>query len=420
MSDSPSTNDAQPSVLVISTDKYPPFRVDVTVLFGKKLSSRGMRVDWIMQSSAACDQDYEVQWGNGTVCVGRTDLGGSLPRRLYKHLLGMKSDWRVTQRAKEHRYDIIEVKDKILAAFPALRAASRSRSAFVYWLSFPNPEASLHLARIGEARYPLLYLIRGWVHFKLLYGYVLKRADHVVVQSEQMKRDLIGYGIPAAKMTAVPMGVDMEVLSAVVPKAATHTSPVVCYLGTLAGERRIDFLVRCFAKVLEKIPDATLLLVGDGDRPGDVEQIRAEAARLGVGQKLTITGFLPQREALELVAAATVCVSPFYPTPILNSTSPTKLVEYMALGRPVVANDHPEQRLVLSQSRAGLCVPYVEDAFADAIVTIIGDPAEAAAMGVRGRAYVREHRDYERIADLVEALYKRIATTARESSMHRS
>ena len=78
----------------------------------------------------------------------------------------------------------------------------------------------------------------------------------------------------------------------------------------------------------------------------------------------------------------------------------------MALGLPVVANDHPEQRLVLEQSRAGECVAYDEQAFADAILRIINDPAAAAAMGARGRAYVEQHRNYGSIAAMVAQKYR--------------
>ncbi|MGH8241819.1 MAG: glycosyltransferase, partial [Steroidobacteraceae bacterium] len=140
--------------------------------------------------------------------------------------------------------------------------------------------------------------------------------------------------------------------------------------------------------------------------------IRSEARKLGVLDRLKITGFLRREEALRLVSDAAVCVSPFYPTPILNSTSPTKLIEYMALGRPVVANDHPEQRLVIEESRAGLCVPYDESAFASAILHLLNHPEEAESMGSRGRGYAETHRDYRRIADAVALEYRRIVRQA--------
>ena len=106
---------------------------------------------------------------------------------------------------------------------------------------------------------------------------------------------------------------------------------------------------------------------------------------------------------------ADVCASPFYPTPVLRSTSPTKLVEYLALGKAVVANDHPEQRRVIEESGAGLCVPYDEERFADAIVTLLEDPDARRSMGERGRRYALERRSYGVIADVVERRMLEIA-----------
>ena len=102
------------------------------------------------------------------------------------------------------------------------------------------------------------------------------------------------------------------------------------------------------------------------------------------------------------VRDANVCVSPIYPSPMFNAASPTKLIEYMAMGKPVVANEHPEQSMVIEQSGAGYCVAWDEDAFAEAIVRLLNAPELATEMGERGRRYVAEHRAYDKLTDLVE------------------
>jgi glycosyltransferase involved in cell wall biosynthesis len=123
---------------------------------------------------------------------------------------------------------------------------------------------------------------------------------------------------------------------------------------------------------------------------------------LGLAASVVFVGQLPQRQALQYVREADVCASPFYPTPVLRSTSPTKLVEYLAMAKAVVANDHPEQKRVIEESQAGYCVPYEEKPFADALVKLLQNPELAREMGERGRRYAIEHRSYEVIADSVE------------------
>jgi glycosyltransferase involved in cell wall biosynthesis len=124
---------------------------------------------------------------------------------------------------------------------------------------------------------------------------------------------------------------------------------------------------------------------------------------LGLLDSVEITGVLPRRVALERIKEADVCISPFRPSPALDVASPTKLVEYMALGLPVVANSHPDQTHVLRQSRSGVCVPWGAGYFARGIHWIARrTDEELERMSYRGRDWVSANRSYTRIADAFE------------------
>jgi glycosyltransferase involved in cell wall biosynthesis len=393
-------------LLVVSSDTYPPTRVDVSVLFGIEMASRGHEIDLILQSEAACPHPYVTRWEGGRAWVGATDLGHSLFSRLRKHAFGIANDLRLFSRLRQTRYDAVEVKDKFLSGVFALIASRLFRARFIYWLSYPFPEHYLLLAKDGTARYPLLYRVRGLAFKWLLYRWLLPAADHVFVQSEQMRQDVAATGIPLNKMTAIPMGISIDMCAPVDSsqdrRVLPRGTPCVLYLGTLNKVRRLDFLIRVFADVKTAMPSALLYIVGQGDDPEDQVFLRNEVARLNLQSSVVFVGQLPQAQALKYVQEADVCTSPFYPTPVLQSTSPTKLVEYMAMGKAVVANDHPEQKRVIDESGAGLCVPYAEQPFAAAIVSLLRNPDTAQLMGQRGRRYVIEHRAYGVIADTVE------------------
>jgi glycosyltransferase involved in cell wall biosynthesis len=297
------------------------------------------------------------------------------------------------------------VKDKFIAAVFAVLAAKLHKRKFVYWISYPYPEASIYDAKIGVARFPALYYIRGHFFDFLLYRIISKGASHIFVQSEQMKKDFMARGVPGEKMTPVPMGFSMRAYQEwqkSSPDKDTYGEVEIAYLGTLVGTRHMDFMVRVLEKVREQIPSARLLFVGDGETEADRKIIENEAERLGLSEAVIITGFMPQIEALRLIQAAKVCVSPFYPTPVLLSTSPTKLIEYMALGKAVVANDHPEQSEVIAASGGGVSVPWDEQAFADAIVGLVNNKTLREEMGQKGLAFVKAHRTYDTIVDPVE------------------
>lgn len=400
-------------LLLVTADTFPATRVDVAHLFGKELVGRGIRVDWIQQSEVACRRAYRIEVDGGVAWVGATDTGTSRRARFVKHLRANLHYARQLLAVRPGSYDVVQAKDLFLGAVMALLTARSRGARFVYWLSYPFPEASLYKARTGFARYPILYRIRGWAQSFLLYRIIMSSAEHVYVQSEQMKRDVIAKGVAAAKLTAVPMGVpdtDLETASSIEPAGVPAGTRAVVYLGTLANSRRIDFVVRAFARVVDRFPAARLYLVGAGGRPEDTEILRCEARRLDIEHALAITGHLPRTEALAYVQAAEVCLSPFYPTPILESTSPTKLVEYMAFRKPVVATEHPEQRLVVAESGAGYCVPFEEEPFANAIIDLLARPEEAAAMGERGFEYVRKHRCYSVIGGQVTKIYDQLTS----------
>jgi glycosyltransferase involved in cell wall biosynthesis len=80
----------------------------------------------------------------------------------------------------------------------------------------------------------------------------------------------------------------------------------------------------------------------------------------------------------------------------------------MAMGKAVVANDHPEQRTVIADSGGGLCVPYNATAFAAGIVELLMNPTRAKSMGLLGRHYVEKHRSYTVLADYVEQHYREL------------
>jgi glycosyltransferase involved in cell wall biosynthesis len=206
------------------------------------------------------------------------------------------------------------------------------------------------------------------------------------------------------------MGVDLaqfELETAPREECSTD-APTIGYLGTLGAERQLVVLIDMLDELRKTFGiHANLLLVGEGNRPADRQILQRRAAELDLTPFVKVTGFLPRERALEELRAATVCISPFYPTPILLSTSPTKLIEYMALAMPVVANDHPEQSLTIEQSGAGFCVPWGASAFAQGVARILQMPEkEREVLGQRGRKWVEKNRTYAKIADDLERQYR--------------
>jgi glycosyltransferase involved in cell wall biosynthesis len=397
-------------MLFFVREAFPTFRSDVEVLFGQELIGRGHRIDLVMQAASEHEVVGPHRWHGRTVWVGATDCGDSAFHRARKQCLSLWHDFRSLRLLNLHAYDAVQIRDKFLIAAVVALTARRRGLKFFYWLSFPEPESQLQRVRDGTARFPLTSLVRGALFKWLLYRVILPRCDHAFVQSVQMRTDVASHGIDPQKLTPVPMGISRSE----VPPARSQTHPngaplTLVYLGTLNAQRRLEVLLEMLALLRHSGHEIRLMLIGGGDDPQDQPRLERRAAELRLSEHVEITGALPREAALLLAQSADIGLSPFFPTSVLRSTSPTKLVEYLALGLTVVANDHPEQRRVLRESDAGVCVPWGARHFARGAAWLASRTAEQRQrMGECGRRWVLAHRTYDHIADDLESEYRRL------------
>ena len=404
-------------LLFLPRESYPTDRVRINVLIGKALLSRGHKIDLVMQAADATVGTGLRPWRGQTIWIGPTDAGGSLLRRLRKHWLSLRHDLQSLRRARPSDYDVVMVSDKFIVAAIALQVARARGLRFVFWLTFPYPELALLGAREGTARYPRLALLQGRFTEWLLYRWILPRSDHVFVQTERMGRGLLTRGIPSRRISPIltGFGIDEIPAHAVKQHYARVAVPVIVYLGTLSADRHLEVLIDMLARLQARGTPARLLLIGDAHRGRDRVRLEQSAVTAGVSQQVEITGFLPHAEALRRTVTADVAISPIFRSPIYDVGSPTKLIEYLALGMPVVANDHPEQREILLASKAGVCTPWSGSQFARAVSWILARrPEERFAMGSRGRAWVEKHRSYATIADGVEETLRALSQAPQE------
>lgn len=398
--------------LCSTREKYPTFRVDLTELFSRELVSKGFSIDWHMQAFEQSDSHIIILNDNERVYVGATKESDSLYTKIINHFYSLRHDLKLYKLVKNNAYDFVQVRDKPFAALIGMLAARRENIPFYYWMSFPYPEADLFKSIDKDIYIPLylrmFYRARGLFTDWLLYKVVLPRSNHIFVQSDQMEKDVINKGVKSDFITPVPMGISLYQLDNIELPEITEDKisgriPLI-YVGTLVRVRRMDFLIEMIKLVRERIPKAILLLVGDAS-DSDMNFLKESSERLGVKDHVVFTGFVPMDKAWAYIKVSEVCLSPFRPSPILNSTTPTKVVEYLALGKPVVANTHPDQSKVLNESKAGYAVDYTPAAFADAVVKIIQNPDIARDMGIKGKEYVINERSYDVLSNQLVSKY---------------
>jgi glycosyltransferase involved in cell wall biosynthesis len=386
-------------LLFATAEACPTFRADVNVLFGKYLPRYGIRSDIIAERAGESTQDRNWSGGKAFLC----EVSGGPAKR---HLRIFWHDFRWFLKADAATYQAVQVRDMPLPATMGLIVARFKNLPFFYWMSFLKPESHMRRARENGLSTGLLRFVFRWMrgavgHF-VLYRIVLPGANHVFVQSDRMLDQVAAMGIERGKMTAVPMAVDGHAADPRIVGPAQDErlsgKRVLVYLGTLDRGRGIERLFEMLATVRKRVTNVLLVLVGDTDDQAYRAWLELEAARAGVADAVVWTGWLPVRTGWTYVRAAEIGLSPI-PRGYLDVGTPTKVLEYLSLGIPVVGNDNPDQATVIRESSGGMCVPYTARAFADAVATLLSmDRAQRDAMAEAGRAYVLARRDYDGLA----------------------
>jgi glycosyltransferase involved in cell wall biosynthesis len=396
-------------MLYVVEDRFPPYRVDVVELFAKQMAERGHAIEWFMPRGNHTGNVSRVYWHNQTVYFLPFVKGYNLAAKIQNLVLSTAAYFRILILAARTHYDVIQVRDLSWASLLGLLAARINGAKFCYWMSFPFPEAKIYKSKAGLTRYRKMTFIKGWLMWVALYKIVFRLADIVFVQSDRMKTDVAQKGIPHKRLVPVLMGVKSGIVRTKnVAKKLNTEKPILLYLGTLERSRQPEILVDVLCIVKRHYSKSTLMYVGGGVDEGDETVILKHAKTKGVNDSVTITGMLPMETAWQLVEEADICFSPFFPIPTLLSTSPTKLIEYMAMAKNVVANHHPEMTEVMHESGVGQTVSWSAVDFANEVLRLLGNPAAAMEAAARGPDYVRKHRTYDVIAAKVDLAYRQL------------
>jgi glycosyltransferase involved in cell wall biosynthesis len=210
----------------------------------------------------------------------------------------------------------------------------------------------------------------------------------VVAPSQPMLDALRGYGVKAGA-EVIPTG--LEEHSFVPGDGAGFRQrygipagqPMLLFVGRVAHEKNIGFLLRMMVQLRQHRPDALLVIAGEGPA---LESVRAEANQLGLHDNIRFLGYLDRKTELnDCYRAADVFVFSS-----LTETQGLVLLEAMAQGVPVVAIAEMGTKSILREGRGALIAPQDEDAFAVRVRQLLANPAQHRLLGQAAILYARE------------------------------
>lgn len=292
--------------------------------------------------------------------------------------------------------------------------------SMLYQRSAANSYAGVRLAMDRRVPFVLEYngsevwVAKYWADRKKLRGEALsirieqltfEKADLIVCVSEPLRAELKERGIPTEKILVNPNGVNPQLYHPGVDGGAVRRryglaadDVVIGFIGTFGAWHGTEILAKAFVRLVREHGAERrmkLLLVGDGMRMNQVREI-LEAG--GVMAQCVLTGLIPQLEGPSYLAACDILVSPQIPnadgSPFFGS--PTKLFEYMAMGKAIAASELEQIGEVIHHQKTGLlCRPgNVEDLKA-ALLRLAEDPALRKRLGQAARADVLANYTWE-------------------------
>lgn len=274
------------------------------------------------------------------------------------------------------------------------------RKKFVFDHHDINPE--LYEAKFG--RRDFFYKLMVWCE-----RLTFKTANVSIATNESYRKIAIERGgMKPGDVYVVRSGPKLDRLKIVPPVESLKNGRryLVGYVGVMGKQEGIDYLLRAIEYMVKTIgrTDVHFGLVGGGT---SLEELKAYAAELGIADYVTFTGRVPDSDLLAVLNTADVCVNPDVANEMNDKSTMNKIMEYMALGKPIVQFDLTEGRF--SAQDASLYAAHNDhEDMARKIVQLLDDPERRQRMGEFGRRRVEQELEWQYEAPKLLAAYDRV------------
>ena len=184
---------------------------------------------------------------------------------------------------------------------------------------------------------------------------------------------------------------------------------LLAYLGVMGPQDGVDHALEALAVLRRTRDDWHAIFIGAGDV---FAQMKALAARLGLADSVEFTGRVPDEDVIRILSTADVCLAPDPKNPLNDVSTMNKIMEYMALSRPIVSYDLVEAR-VSAGTAAVYASPNDVTDFARCISELLDAPDRRAEMGAIGRRRVEGDLSWAHSEEQLLAAFERALVLAR-------
>lgn len=241
--------------------------------------------------------------------------------------------------------------------------------------------------------------------------YVINNADMVVVAHRALAI-LVKKFNKDKPVSLIPNGADTEIfcprprnLSLIRDLKIDPQDITILFSGHMGDEKGLDTLVYAARLVTKRYKGVKFLIAGDGSIKNKIVLL---VKRMKLQSFFRFTGFVEAETLAEYISLADICVAPYKPLPhysVMQIETPMKVVQYMAVGKPVIMSKVSEEN-VISWSGGGILTdPLSPEKLAEQIIDLIVDESSRKMMGRKGREYVEHNLKWSSIAEKLMRIY---------------
>ncbi|WP_306529124.1 glycosyltransferase family 4 protein [Campylobacter sp.] len=241
--------------------------------------------------------------------------------------------------------------------------------------------------------------------------YNLNSAAHIVVVSDALKNILLKFGVDENKIIINPNGIDERKYNPqikcddVKQKYNLENKIVIGFIGTFGQWHGAENIALAFGGLLKKYPEyknkTKLFMIGDGIRMSAVKKYILE---FGLQENVVLTGLIPQEQGAKFLNACDILINATVPNPDGSEFfgSPTKLFEYMAMGKAIICSDMAQMSEILEQGKTAYMVePGNIDELATSMKELVDDSELRRRLGNSARDEVIQKYTWDKHVDKI-------------------
>jgi glycosyltransferase involved in cell wall biosynthesis len=312
----------------------------------------------------------------------------------------LRSTWVLTQRHLSARYDIIHVHSvpdfQVFSTLvPRLMGAK-----VILDIHDIVPELYASKFKISERSLPFRLLV-------LMERLSVRYSDHVIISNHLWHERLVRRSAQPERCTTILNYPDLSIFYRRPRTMANGGEFIMCYPGTLSWHQGVDIVIGAMAQLRDKVDNLRFLILGDG---AERDRLIALAKEHGIEDRVTIIKGVPIEEVAQTMANVDLGLEPKRKHSCANEALSTKILEFMAMGVPVLASDTRVHKMYFT----GDMVEFFDSEniadLAAKILELMRDPARRTALRERGMEFILENNwDLKKneYLDLVDHLVKR-------------